>query len=123
MTGTIGDAALGLVLRSNPDWAGSLSAEHSTFLADRYVNPQPQIALARAVREHARAAMDVSDGLAGDLAKMMRAGGVSALVETGAVPLSPAASAALDGDPTLIDRMPDRWRRLRDSLRRAPGAG
>jgi thiamine-monophosphate kinase len=105
VTGTIGDATLGLMLRSGPDWAGSLSAEHSTFLADRYVNPQPRIALARSVREHARAAMDVSDGLAGDLAKMMRAGGVSAIVEARSVPLAPAASAALRLDPSLIDRI------------------
>jgi thiamine-monophosphate kinase len=105
VTGTIGDAALGLMLRSGPDWAATLSPEDAAFLADRYLNPQPRIALARSVREHARAAMDVSDGLAGDLAKMMRAGGASAVIEVGAVPLSPAASAALRVDSTLIDRI------------------
>jgi thiamine-monophosphate kinase len=105
VTGTIGDAALGLALRSDSEWARGLAADQRDFLADRYLNPQPRIALARAVRDHARAAMDVSDGLAGDLAKMMRAGGVSAVVETGSVPLSPAASAALGLDPTLIDRI------------------
>jgi thiamine-monophosphate kinase len=93
------------MLRSGPAWAGSLSAAQRDELADRYLNPQPRTALARSVRDHARAAMDVSDGLAGDLAKMMRSGGVSAVVEARSVPLSPAASAAMRSDPGLIDRV------------------
>ena len=42
-------------------------------LQDRYLLPQPRNALAEAVLQHASAAMDVSDGLAGDLAKLCRA--------------------------------------------------
>src|SRR3712207_2888570 len=94
VTGTIGDAALGLRLRSSPAWAESLSADEKAFLADRYLHPRPRHRFAAALRAHARAAMDVSDGLAGDLAKMMRAGGVSAEVEVDRVPLSAAARAA-----------------------------
>jgi thiamine-monophosphate kinase len=103
VTGTIGDAALGLRLRSSPAWAEGLSADEKAFLADRYLNPQPRHRFAAALRAHARAAMDVSDGLAGDLAKMMRASGVSAEVEVDRVPLSAAARAAVQAFPDLID--------------------
>lgn len=103
VTGTIGDAALGLKLRSSPAWAGSMSGEERAYLADRYLHPQPRHRLAPALRTHARAAMDISDGLAGDLAKMMRAGGVSAVIETGQVPLSPAARCAMTAFPDLLD--------------------
>jgi thiamine-monophosphate kinase len=107
VTGTIGDAALGLALSlpGEPPWAGALSAVQRDFLVDRYRNPQARGELARAVREHAAAAMDVSDGLAGDLAKMLRASGVSGTLELNKVPLSPAARAALAAEPTLLSTL------------------
>jgi thiamine-monophosphate kinase len=49
--------------------------------------------------------MDVSDGLAGDLAKLCRASGLAAGIEVADVPLSDAARAALSADPTLIERI------------------
>lgn len=107
VTGTIGDAALGLALRrdASAPWACGLTGEERVYLTDRYLRPRPRIALGPAVREHARAAMDVSDGLAGDLAKMMRASGVSAVVDIQAIPLSPAARAAVAVDNRLMDRL------------------
>lgn len=104
VTGTIGDAALGLDLRKEPVWAGGLSPADRDFLADRYLNPQPRHVLSRALRDHARAGMDVSDGLAGDLAKMMKASGVSAVVDLENVPLSHAARKAVSAEPDLLDR-------------------
>jgi thiamine-monophosphate kinase len=103
VTGTIGDAALGLKLRSSPEWAKSLSAEEAAFLADRYLHPQPRVRLAPALRTYARAAMDVSDGLAGDLAKMMRASGVTAIIEADRVPLSAAVRKAVQTQSGLFD--------------------
>ncbi len=72
-------------------------------LVDRYLHPQARLALAPALRAHARAAMDVSDGLVGDLAKMMRAANLSAEVEIDRVPLSDAARGALAAMPVLVD--------------------
>jgi thiamine-monophosphate kinase len=108
VTGTIGDATLGLALRQStdaPPWASSLTGEEQNDLLDRYLRPRPRLALAPVLREYAHAAMDVSDGLAGDLAKMMRASGASAVVDMQRVPLSPAARAALAGDSRLMDRL------------------
>ena len=107
VTGTIGDAALGLALRrgERPAWAARLTPTSSTLSSTATCIPRPRLAVAAALGRHAKAAMDVSDGLAGDLAKMMRAGGTTAAVDVAAIPLSPAARAALAGDPDLIERV------------------
>ena len=97
VSGTIGDAALGLRVRK-----GELT-DASGHLVSRYRLPQPRMALTEAVRAHASAAMDISDGLAGDLAKLCGASGVSADIEVPRVPLSDAASAALGSDCNLIE--------------------
>lgn len=105
VSGTIGDAALGLALRKFPltAWAREMTLEKRVHLTDRYLHPQPRVALAGIVRRHARAAMDISDGLAGDLAKMARTSGVTAEIDLAALPLSSAAQAALDADRGQID--------------------
>jgi len=105
VSGTIGDAALGLLLRREIGLAERwrLSAASWNHLRQRYLLPQPRNALAEAVLRHASAAMDVSDGLAGDLAKLCRASGVAAEAEVESVPLSDAARTALSADPKLIE--------------------
>src|SRR5215472_1274013 len=107
VTGTIGDAALGVLIHRDADLAKKwrLSSAASEHLQQRYLLPQPRNALADALRAHASAAMDVSDGLAGDLAKLCRASGLAAGIEVADVPLSDAARAALSADPTLIERI------------------
>jgi thiamine-monophosphate kinase len=101
VSGTIGDAALGLVLRKGAPW--TLSDAQRQHLLSRYLLPQPRNALAEAVRAHASAAMDVSDGLAGDFAKLCRASKVAAEIEVGRVPLSEAAKAVLAAEPALLE--------------------
>jgi thiamine-monophosphate kinase len=92
VTGTIGDAALGLaVLKGGKVHAATSAIAAREMLVGRYRVPQPRVALAEAVRGHASAAMDVSDGLAGDLAKLCGVSGVSVVIDLPSVPLSDAA--------------------------------
>ena len=104
ITGTIGDAALGLAARLAPaaPWRASLDAALVAHLDDRYLRPRPRGALAAALRDHASAAMDVSDGLVGDCAKLLAASGVGGLLRAETVPLSPAATAAVAFDPAML---------------------
>ena len=102
VTGTIGDAALGLDVLKKGRVAAVVDAAARDMLIGRYRVPQPRNVLASAVRAHAHAAMDVSDGLAGDLAKLCVASGVSAVIDLPAIPLSPAASAALAAGATSM---------------------
>jgi thiamine-monophosphate kinase len=97
VTGTIGDAALGLDILRKGRVAMALANDTASrdMLVGRYRMPEPRNALASAIRAHAHAAMDVSDGLAGDLAKLCAASTVSATIELAAIPLSKGASTAL----------------------------
>jgi thiamine-monophosphate kinase len=107
VTGTIGDAALGLAILKGGAVAGALAGDPigRELLINRYRVPQPRNAIAKAVRDHASAAMDVSDGLAGDLAKLCAASGVSAAIDAPLVPTSVAAAALLARAAVGIDTL------------------
>jgi thiamine-monophosphate kinase len=108
VSGMIGDAVLGLDILKNGAAAKALAADPkgSEMLIMRYRVPQPRTALAKAVRDHAGAAMDVSDGLAGDLAKLCTASGVTAVIDTPSIPTSATVASLLSrgavGIETLI---------------------
>ena len=100
VTGTIGDAAIGLRVRQGrgPD----IGQAEKAFLLGRYLRPEPRMALAEAVAAHAHGGMDVSDGFVGDLTKMLAVSGVSARVPIYRLPLSQPARTAIAADPGLF---------------------
>jgi len=107
-SGTIGDAALGLMLaegRPGPDGDIAADAADAAFLAERFRLPLPRLALGQALRGLASACMDVSDGLAGDLAKLAAASGCGAELTAPLVPLSGAARRALARQPALLEML------------------
>jgi thiamine-monophosphate kinase len=117
VSGTLGDAALGLrLLQAGAAGAaggaageGGTAAHRRAALA-RQRRPTPRVGLGRLARRFARAALDVSDGLAQDLGHLCRASGVGARLEADALPRSPALRA-------LARRAPE------EALRLALGGG
>lgn len=104
VSGTLGDAALGLQVhtdKSSADRLG-LSAAEAAMVHDRYLRPQPRLGARAALRAHARAAMDLSDGLLKDAGRMMQASGCGCELNAGRVPLSDAFRTAYLRDPDLI---------------------
>jgi len=104
VSGTIGDACLGLRLLREPALAESwgLAEEDVAFLVNAYRRPGPNNDLAILVRNFAQAAIDVSDGLVGDIEKLCQVSHVGARIESAYVPFSPAAAKALQREPDLL---------------------
>lgn len=99
VSGTLGDAALGL--RTLRGELAGVDAAGRAALVDRYRLPQPRLALGARLSGIAHAAIDVSDGLVADLGHICECSKVGAEVEAKRLPLSPAAQAALDADRSL----------------------
>jgi thiamine-monophosphate kinase len=104
VTGTIGDACLGLLALTEPslarDWG--FSDEDLAHVVERYRRPRPHSELAVILRNFAHGAIDVSDGLAGDIGKLASVCHVGAVIEAGRVPLSRAAEKAVTREPGLL---------------------
>jgi thiamine-monophosphate kinase len=87
VSGTLGDAALGLaVLRGK----AQALPEHASACIERLQRPMPRVRLGLALHGIATSLIDLSDGLAGDLMHILRASGVAAQVESRHVPMAPA---------------------------------
>ncbi len=99
ISGTLGDAALGLRVLNGEI---RVPERHARFLVERYHRPTPRIALGRRLAGIARAAIDVSDGLVADLGHICETSRAGAIVEAAAIPLSPAARAILGAKPELL---------------------
>jgi thiamine-monophosphate kinase len=88
VSGTLGDAAAGLALLQTP--SAAKPSPEAEMLIQRFHYPTPRVQLGLAARGMASAAMDLSDGLIGDLPKMAQACGLAAHVCIEALPLSAA---------------------------------
>ena len=86
VSGTIGDAGLGLAVARG-------EAPPDKALLARYRRPEPRLALGRALAGIATACLDVSDGLLIDADRLAAASAVAARIDLAAVPVSPAAAA------------------------------
>jgi len=92
VSGTIGDAALGLqVARCKLQ----VSKEADAHLLERYRVPSPRVELGQKLRGVATASIDVSDGLMQDLGHIAECSGIGAVVIWEDIPLSDAAKSAL----------------------------
>jgi thiamine-monophosphate kinase len=94
VTGTLGDAGAGLKFRAAP--AAANSREAAAELIQRFEYPAARVRFGAAARGIASAAMDLSDGLVGDLPKLALASGLAAHVQVECLPLSDAMRAAAD---------------------------
>jgi thiamine-monophosphate kinase len=103
VSGTIGDAALGLKVLCEEDLG--LDKRARDQLSDRYRLPQPRLALGRELLGLASACLDVSDGLVGDAAHIAEVSGVGLEIQAGRVPFSEAAAQALSLDRGLLETL------------------
>jgi thiamine-monophosphate kinase len=103
VTGTIGDAALGLGVSFGTLTAGSDGDR--AFLLSRLRRPEPRLGVGAGLRGLASAGLDVSDGLIADLAHIAEESGCRAEVAAARVPVSGAARAVLAAGAATIETL------------------
>jgi thiamine-monophosphate kinase len=94
VSGTLGDAALALAVASG---RADVDSQSRAVLDRRLDAPEPRVALGVALRGIASGAIDVSDGLIGDLGHILTESRVGATVDLASVPSSAALRAMLEG--------------------------
>ncbi|MEM7019970.1 MAG: thiamine-phosphate kinase [Pseudomonadota bacterium] len=86
VTGTLGDAALGLKVCLENETLPSVSDDN--YVRRRLNRPTPRVSSGLALRHIANSAIDISDGLQADLGHILAASGVGACINIDALPLS-----------------------------------
>jgi len=97
VSGTLGDSALGLALLQERLGVEVAFADR-LWLKERYLLPQPRLALGQALVGVAHGCMDISDGLVQDLGHICNASGVGAVIHRKLLPLSDAARHVVEAD-------------------------
>ena len=103
VSGTIGDAFLGLALLRGA--YPQLSPEHRAGLISRFRVPDPRVELGRRLAGIAHAMIDVSDGLIADLGHICETSRLAAVVELAALPLSSGARVIVAAEPGVRARL------------------
>lgn len=98
VTGTLGDAGLGLREATLPE--NALTKDQKYFRT-RLQRPEPRIAIGQALRGLASAAIDVSDGLAADLNHLLTQSQVGARINVDRLPFSPALERAVSREEAI----------------------
>lgn len=105
VSGTMGDGVLGLAEARRDKILAGLTQHHRKMVKHRYLLPQPRVELAPILVRFAHAAMDISDGLAGDLAQLCRASHLTARIDVGDIPFSAAARTWVARNPEHVVRL------------------
>ncbi len=90
ISGRTGEARLALEALLGHEWARQAACDQLPTLRQRLEAPQPRLALGRALAGLAHAAIDLSDGLVGDLGHILGRSGRGARLDTGQMPVAPA---------------------------------
>jgi thiamine-monophosphate kinase len=99
VSGTLGASAAGYQLLLEGSKGPHAKLSSAELLIAAHLRPQPRIALGKLLLEKgATSAMDLSDGLLGDLPKILEMSGVSARIDLGNIPVAPAVRALLPDD-------------------------
>jgi thiamine-monophosphate kinase len=102
VTGALGGAAGGLLsLRARPTARHLDPAERR--LRSRQLRPRAEVDAGRALASTAQAMIDISDGLAVDLANLLDAGGLGCVIDPAAVPVDPDLAALRDEEGRPVD--------------------
>jgi thiamine-monophosphate kinase len=90
VSGTLGDAALALILAQGKHevFSDSLNDAQVAHLGQRLHTPSPRVKLGLALRGVASSCIDVSDGIAGDIRHILKSSDVDAVIDVDALPLS-----------------------------------